>query len=232
MIRTFSGARAALTLISLLAAGTASAAGTPATLSLDLGTTGVGAHVGMPLGQQLGVRVGAGFLSHKFDGSTSTIDYNIDAKLRSADALLDWYPAAGSGFRLSAGIVYDANQFDVTGKPSAGRYLINGVSYAATDVGTLTGAVDYNKFAPYLGIGFGTAPAAMGSSGWGFAADLGGYYQGKGGSHLDSVGCKAVAPICQAIARDVAVERLNLADQVSDVPKIYPVLRISATYRF
>jgi hypothetical protein len=220
-------ARAAACVLATLLGGTAHA---QVGLSLDAGTTGVGGHVSMPLGQQLSARFGAGYLSHKFDGSTSTIDYNIDGKLRSADALLDWFPTAGNGFRLSAGLVYDANQFDVAGKPSAGRYLINGASYAATDVGVLTGAVEYGKIAPYLGIGYGKTPGA--ARGWGFAADLGGYYQGKGKARLDSVGCKAAALICQAIARDVAVEQAHLADQVSDVPTIYPVLRLSATYKF
>jgi hypothetical protein len=198
-------------------------------VSVDAGTTGLGAHLSLPLGSQFGARFGAGYLSHRFDGNTSSIDYNINGKLKSADALLDWFPFAGRGFRLSAGAVYDANQFEVTGKPLAGRYLINGVNYTATDVGVLSGTVDYNKFAPYLGIGYGNAPAA---SGWGFAIDLGAYYQGKGSSRLNSVGCKAMAMICQAIARDVAVEENRLADQVSDVPKVYPVLRLSLGYRF
>jgi hypothetical protein len=214
----------------LLAALLAGAAQAQTGISLDAGTTGLGGHVAVPLSAQLAARFGAGYLSHKFDGSTSTIDYNINGKLRSADALLDWFPAAGSGFRLSAGAVYDANQFDVTGKPSAGRYLINGVSYAATDVGVLSGAVEYGKLAPYLGIGYGTAPAT--ARGWGFAADLGGYYQGKGKSRLNSVGCKAAAPICQAIANDVAVEQARLADKLSDVPTIYPVLRVAVSYKF
>src|SRR5450830_56157 len=205
--------RAAVLLTTLLGG----AAQAQTRISLDAGTTGVGGHL-------------SGYLSHKFDGSTSTIDYNINGKLRSADALLDWFPAAGSGFRVSAGAVYDANQFDVTGKPSAGRYLINGVSYAATDVGVLSGAVEYGKLAPYLGIGYGSAPAT--TRGWGFAADLGGYYQGKGKSRLNSVGCKAAAPICQAIASDVAVEQAHLADKISDVPSIYPVLRVSVAYTF
>lgn len=220
--------------LGLLAAVASFSAQAQVAVTADLGTTGAGAHLVVPLGSQAGsqfnVRFGGGYLSHTFDGSTNSIDYRIDGKLRSVDALLDWFPAAGSGFRLSAGAVYDGNKFNVTGKPSAGRYLINGVSYAATDVGILTGAVDYSKFAPYLGIGYGNAPAA--ASGWGFAADLGGYYQGKGESRLNSVGCTAVALVCQAIARDVAVEQARLADQVSDVPKIYPVLRVSLSYKF
>lgn len=198
-------------------------------VSLDAGTTGVGGHLALPLGERFGARFGAAYLSHRFDGSSNSIDYQIDGKLKSADALLDWFAFGGQGMRLSAGVVYDANQFKVTGKPSAGRYLINGVNYAATDVGVLSGAVDYAKFAPYLGLGYGNAPTA---SGWGFAADLGAYYQGKGSARLDNVGCKAVALVCQAIARDVAVERTRLADQVSDVPKLYPVLRASLSYRF
>ena len=218
--------RAAVLLTALLGGAAQAQVG----ISLDAGTTGVGGHLSVSLTGQLAARFGAGYLSHKFDGSTSTIDYNINGKLRSADALLDWFPAAGSGFRVSAGAVYDANQFDVTGKPSAGRYLINGVSYAATDVGVLSGAVEYGKLAPYLGIGYGTAPAS--THGWGFAADLGGYYQGKGKSRLNSVGCKAAAPICQAIASDVAVEQAHLADKISDVPSIYPVLRVAVAYTF
>ena len=50
----------------------------------------------------------------------------------------------------------------------------------------LSGAVEYGKLAPYLGIGYGTAPG--GTRGWGVAADLGGYYQGQGKSRLNSVG--------------------------------------------
>ncbi|MDB5959835.1 MAG: histidine kinase [Massilia sp.] len=199
-------------------------------VTADLGTTGVGGHLVVPMGGKFNARFGAGYLSHSFDGSASTIDYNIDGKLRMVDALLDWFPAAGSGFRLSAGVVYDGNKFDFVGTPSAGRYRINGVNYSALDVGVLKGSLDYSKLAPYLGIGYGNAPAA--SAGWGFAADLGAYYQGKGDARLNSVGCTANALVCQAIARDVAVEQSRFADQVSDVPKLYPVLRASLSYKF
>jgi hypothetical protein len=207
-----------------------SAAQAQLAVTVDLGTTGAGAHLVVPMGTQWNARVGAAFLSHEFDGSTNAIDYRIDGKLRMAEALLDWFPVAGSGFRLSAGAVYDGNKFDLNGKPSAGRYLINGVSYSALEVGTLKGVLDYSKFAPYLGIGFGNAPAA--SAGWGFAGDLGGYYQGKGSARLNSVGCTASVPICQAIARNVAIEESRFADQISDVPKIYPVLRVALSYKF
>lgn len=199
-------------------------------VTLDAGTTGLGGHLVVPMGAQLNARFGAGYLSHTFDGTSKQIDYSIDGKLRTVDALLDWFPAAGSAFRLTGGVVYDGNKFNVTGKPSQGRYIINGVSFAATDVGILTGAVDYSKFAPYLGIGYGNAQAA--SRGWGFAADVGAYYQGKGKSRLNSVGCTAAALVCQAIARNVAVEESNLADSVSDVPTLYPVLRVAVSYKF
>lgn len=199
-------------------------------ITADLGTTGIGAHLVVPVSPQLNARIGAGYLSHTFDSSSNAIDYSIDGKLRSADALLDWFPSTGSGFRLTAGVVYDGNKFDVTGKPKQGRYTINGVSYAATDVGILSGAVDYSKIAPYIGIGFGNALTT--SAGWGFSGDLGAYYQGKGDSRLNSVGCTAAALICQAIASNVAVEQSRLADQVGDVPKVYPVVRVSLSYKF
>lgn len=222
--------RTAVRLAIVAAAFSASCAQAQVGVTLDVGTTGVGGHLVVPLGAQVNARFGAGYFSHNFEGSTDTIDYDIDGKLRTVDALLDWFPSATSGFRLSAGVVYDGNKFDVVGRPSAGRYVINGVSYAAADVGTLSGAIDYAKFAPYLGIGFGGAPAS--ARGWGFAADLGAYYQGKGDSRLNSVGCGANVLICQAIARNVAVEQARLAEQVSDIPKVYPVLRVAVSYRF
>lgn len=199
-------------------------------VTADLGTSGIGAHLVVPVTAQLHARFGAGVLRHTFDSSSKAIDYSVDGKLRSADALLDWFPLAGRQFRISAGVVYDGNRFDVTGKPSAGQYLLNGVSYSAAAVGILEGAIDYSKLVPYLGIGFGNAITT--SRGWGFGGDLGAYYQGKGKARLNSVGCSAGVAVCQAIASHVAVEEARLAEQLNDVPKVYPVLRASLSYRF
>lgn len=199
-------------------------------ITADLGTTGLGAHLVVPVGPTVNSRFGLNFA--KFTGSASegSIDYDVRARLRTADFLVDWYVRDNSSFHLSAGLVYNGNKFDAKGRPSAAGYTINGVNYRSADVGTLDGNLVYKKAAPYIGIGWGNAIKA--GPGWGFMSDLGGFFQGKGKASLASVGCTAAAAVCQAIARDVAVEQASFASQISDVPRIYPVLRAAVSYRF
>jgi hypothetical protein len=200
-------------------------------ITADLGTTGLGAHMVVPVTPTVNGRFGVNFAKFNASGSEGSIDYDVRARLRTADFLVDWYVRDNNSFHLSAGLVYNGNKFDAKGRPNnAGGYTINGVSYRSADVGTLDGNLVYQKAAPYLGIGWGNAIKA--APGWGFASDIGGFFQGKGKASLASVGCTAAAIVCQAIARDVAVEQASFARQISDVPRIYPVLRAAVSYRF
>ncbi len=56
--------------------------------------------------------------------------------------------------------MYNGNNFDVTAKPTNRAFDFNGVSYAAAYVGSVTGEVNFNTIAPYLGIGWGKAPGS------------------------------------------------------------------------
>lgn len=200
-------------------------------VTADLGTTGLGVHLVTPLSPTVNGRFGLNGAGFTVSGSEGAIDYDIHARLRSADLLVDWYVRDGSSFHLSAGLVYDGGKFDARGKPNnGGSYVINGVSYRAADVGVLDGRLVYAKAAPYLGIGWGNALAT--TPGWHFTSDLGGFYQGKGDASLSNSDCSASAAVCQALARDVAAEQASFARQISDVPRIYPVLRAAVSYRF
>lgn len=200
-------------------------------ITADLGTTGLGAHLVVPVTPTVNSRFGVNFAKFTASGSEGAIDYDVRARLRTADFLVDWYVRDNSSFHLSAGLVYNGNKFDAKGRPNnTGGYNINGVSYRSADVGILDGNLVYRKAAPYIGIGWGNAVKA--APGWNFTSDLGGFFQGKGEARLANVGCTAAALVCQAIARDVAVEQASFARQISDVPRIYPVLRAAVSYRF
>lgn len=209
----------------------ASAVQAQVAVTADIGSTGIGAHLSVPLASKVNGRFGLNYFNYNFNKRANAIDYAIRARLQTADLLLDWYLRENSNFHLSAGLVYNGNQFDGKGKPASnGNYTINGVSYKASDVGTLDGGVEYRKSAPYLGIGWGNALAA--GPGWHFTSELGAFYQGKGDAKLVSVGCSASVLVCQALARDVAVEQVKFGDQVQDIPRLYPVLRAAVSYRF
>jgi hypothetical protein len=199
-------------------------------VTADLGTTGVGAHLVLPIQPQLNGRVGLNYFNYDVDHSAGSVDYNARAKLKTFDLLLDWYPSATGIFRLTAGALYNGTRADVTGRPNAaGTFTINGTQYSAGDVGRLEGKADFRKAAPYIGIGWGNALAK--ESGWSFGADVGAFFQGSARVRLNSVGCQASSAICSQLARDVAVEQANLEDD-ADSFKVYPVLRAAVSYRF
>ena len=200
-------------------------------VTADVGTTGLGAHLVAPLAPTVNARFGLNGGNLNASGSEGAVDYDIRAKLRTVDLLVDWYVGDNSSFHLSAGLVYNNSRFDAKGKPNnGGVYTINGVNYRASEVGVLDGSLVYRKAAPYIGIGWGNAVKA--APGWNFTSDFGGFLQGKGEARLVNTGCTAAPAVCQAVARDVAREEATFASQASDVPRIYPVLRASLSYRF
>lgn len=211
----------------LLAAGAAQA---QVGATLDLGTTGVGAHLVLPIAPGLNGRLGVNYFKHDFTKRAGLVDYDLDGKLQTVDALLDWYPRAGSHFRLTGGVLYNDTRFDALARPDQlGIFRLNGVQYSGTDVGVLVGKVDFRKAAPYLGIGWGNAFNT--ERGWNIGGDLGVFYQGSARVSLRSERCTVASALCERLARDVAAEQARLADDASDY-KFYPVLRASLSYRF
>ena len=198
-------------------------------LTTSIGTTGLGLHGAMPLSHNLNARLGGNFLNYSRSGNTSDIDYEFDLKLKSIDALLDYYPNT-SGFRMTGGIVLNGNRMDATGRSSAaGTYTFRGRTYSVADVGTVEGEVDFRRVAPYLGIGWGSSGAGV--KGWSLAADLGAIFQGSPRTSLTSTQCTAPSPVCAQFAEDLAAENRELSNEVKNF-KFYPVVRFGATYRF
>lgn len=223
--KQFSLAVAAL----LLSAGASAQVGVTA----DLGTTGVGAHVVIPMETYLNGRFGVNYIKHDFDKTTDKVHYDVAGKLLTVDFLFDWYLRQGSDFRLTGGVVYNGNRLSADGRPNAsGQFTLNGHTYTTKDVGALIGTVDYRKAAPYFGIGWGNALAkASNGRGWNVNADLGVYYMGNPNVKLANLGCGAATAVCTTIAKDVAVERVKLQDD-ADKLKVWPVLRVGVGYAF
>jgi hypothetical protein len=213
----------------LVLAGTAQA---QVGVSADLGSTGAGVHLVVPMASNLNGRFGGNYLQHDFDRTSNGAQYLVKGKLQTFDMLLDWYVLDGSTFHLTGGLVYNGNRFAVTSKANQqGLITVNGHTYSAATVGELKGSIDYRKAAPYLGIGWGNALAADRQGHWSFNTDLGVFYQGKSNFVLGSDGCTAAQTVCNTLNQDIAKERLRLADD-ADSLRFYPVVRASLNYRF
>ena len=206
------------------------AAGAQVGVTADLGSTGAGFHLVVPMETYLNGRFGVNAFHHDFNRTTNGVDYDIKGKLQTFDILFDWYLREGSSFHLTGGLVYNGNKFDATANPNQlGKFTLNGNTYSAADVGILSGRIEYRKAAPYLGIGWGNALAPARK--WNVSADLGMFYQGKPNVQLASIGCTVSNAVCGALAKDVAAERVRLQDDADEL-KVYPVVRVSLGYRF
>jgi len=189
------------------------------------GTLGIGGEV--TVGILPGINFRTGYNSLNYDGNTSKsdIDYDYKLKLSTFPLLVDWHPLPISGFRITGGAMINNNKIDATGQ-AQGTYTIGDASYTASQIGTLTGKIDFNSIAPYAGIGWGNAvsthlPLTI-------TCDVGVMFQGTPKVSLDATG---------PIASD-ATFKANLAKEEADIKdktdgfRYYPVVSLGLSYKF
>lgn len=189
-----------------------------------VGFLGYGIEFSAGVSDRLSLGVGFNNARRKRQDTTEGVDYEYDLRLRSGEVMANFHPFAGA-FRLRAGALLNRNEFLLTGRPSgSGTYEFNGVSYQASEVGTLTGKVSFNKSAPYLGLGWGNRP----NGSWGLTFDLGAVYQGKPKLSLEATGGIAPPP---SLAADLEAERRQAEEDLSSF-KWYPVVQLGLYFRF
>ncbi len=146
---------------------------------LSAGTAGGGVAVGHSINRKLAARLGvnlftySGTLKSGKDTDNLQIGFDYTLKLKTTNLLFDYYPFSQSGFRLTGGAFYNLNQISFFGKPVK-DVSFNDITFTVDEVGTLDGKATFNKFAPYIGLGFGN-PYTRGRLK--FMADVGFFYQ-------------------------------------------------------
>lgn len=133
------------------------------------------------------------------------------------------HPFSGS-FRITGGAMINNNELSLAAN-SAATYDIGGTTYTAAQVGKLGATVDFNKFAPYVGIGWGYSP----STGVGFSLDAGVLLQGAPNVDLYSKGGTLSGdPGLQA---ELAAEEKNAEDDLKKFDTL-PVISAGLNIRF
>jgi hypothetical protein len=196
-------------------------------IGVRAGTLGIGVELSYPISQRFGVRLNVDSYKYSKTFKQDDIEYDGEAKLKTGSLLFDWYPFANN-FRISAGPMYNGNKLGLTGKPSGGTFTIDGVVYNASDVGTLNGQVDFKKYVPYAGIGYGR-PIGTGLS---LTFDLGVVFQGTPTATLSATcGPTATPTICAQLQSDVASQQQTANDNLKDF-RYYPVVTLGLAYTF
>ena len=158
-----------------------------APLTVRVGTTGFGLEGSTALNEKVDLRAAGSLFLLGVIRKESDVSFDADLKLRSLAAYVDLHPTGGT-FRFTGGLVYNKNRVEATGVPTGGgTFELNGVTYQASDVGRLTGVgrIGTRTWAPYLGIGFGSA---RGDTRLFFALDLGVVFQGPPRVDLAAMG--------------------------------------------
>lgn len=81
-------------------------------------------------------RLGVNFFDFGIQAEESDIDYDANVQLLSVSVLVDWFPSKRSGFRVTAGLVYNNNKVDATAQPTA-TLDIGGVDFPTAVLGQL-----------------------------------------------------------------------------------------------
>jgi len=198
----------------------------PADTSLGLrgGTLGGGVELSYALSQRAAVRLNADGYNRTQSKTHDNIDYDMKLKLQTGSLLGDWFPFANN-FRISAGAMLNRNKFSMKGQPTGGNYTINGQTYTAAEVGSFDAEVDFNKAAPYFGIGYGRPI----NSGLSLTFDLG--VMSQGSPHSKITATCGTGPNCARLQNDAAAEQSKLDDSLHNF-KYYPVISLGLAYTF
>jgi len=201
----------------------------PADTSLGIraGTLGGGVDLSYALSQRVAVRLNADGYNRTQSKTHDNIDYDMKLKLQTGSLLGDWFPFANN-FRISAGAMFNGNKLALKGLPTNGFYTINGVPYNTAQIESLDATVDFNKAAPYIGIGYGRAI----TRGLSLIFDAGVMFQGSPKSKIDlTCGPLATPPECAQAQSDARAEQSRLDESLHSF-KYYPVISVGLAYTF
>lgn len=190
---------------------------------IQAGTLGAGLNVGYNFNDMFGLRANINGLKVSRDVNVGDLKYNGNAKLLTAGILADYHPFE-NGFRLSAGAYYNDNKIYGHGYSTKTYYGLD-----PNDFGYEDASVKYNKFSPYLGVGYDVNITENLS----FVSDLGVLYQGKGKVKNSTV-CYSQF-VCTILSDKLNEENESQKYKIQDKAdklQFYPVLSIGLSYSF
>ena len=193
------------------------------TVGVTGGTLGIGPEASYRFSKSVAVRGNLTFLNVDRSVDSDDIEYNGDLKLGSGGVMADFHPF-GNGFRVSAGARINSNKVRLRATPTA-DVEVGDETYSPSEIGTLSGTVKANDFAPTLTVGWGGGL----TKGLKVGVEAGAMFHGSPRvRNLSASGSLASDPDFQASLRDESDE---IEDDI-DKYKIYPVVQLSIGYRF
>lgn len=192
-------------------------------ISAKIGTLGITFEGITSLSENLNVRGGISFFNYSYNSDKNTSDdysFNADLKLSSISILADWYLFGGTFFRLTGGALINMNKINAKAAPTK-TYNVGGDEYTPDKLGNLNIDISFQKFSPYIGIGFGNP--LDGPSGLAFTVDIGSAYQGAPNAGLSAKGL---------LEPSAAPDQEKQLESNLSWFKWWPVITLGFTYEF
>ena len=202
---------------------------------------GIGVEGAVELTRKSNLRGGFNLFSYDFSETKDNLVYNAGLRLRSAEALYDWFPFGGK-FHLSGGaLLYNGNNITAKVSPSGGQsFTLGGVSYTSDPTNPIAGnatlGLDHNRVAPMGLVGWGN-PIPRSGRRVGVNFELGAVFIGSPQSTLSLTGGACVsAGVCLNAATDpsvqsnIAAEKKKL-DHDASFLHVLPVISIGFSFR-
>lgn len=194
-------------------------------VSLKLGTLGVGVDLEHMFNKKFALRLNVNGLKVSKSKSIEGIDYDLDLKLLTAGLLADYHPWESS-FRLTAGAYYNKNKITGHAEPTQSKSItIGDKTYTYSDKISVDAKIDFKKFAPYIGFGWSSTEV----NGWHFTADIGAMYHGTPKVSLKSYTTNNA--IKAQLETETKKEEQELYNKVKKY-KWYPVVSIGIQKKF
>ncbi len=208
----------ALVLPSLAAAQENENAESRLILGPNAGNLGVGPEAGIRLNDHFGLRVGANYVSFENEREGQEPEFNFNVTPPAAGAMLDYFPFEG-GFRLTGGLRYKAETPDLIEGPSS-AITLGGLPFTPSSSRSPGAGQNYIGYAPYGGLGL---QSRFWEGRLELVFDLGVYYQAPTDETDNSNGA--------AEGSDTNAELESSEDDLRFLD-LYPIIGLSATYRF
>jgi hypothetical protein len=182
-------------------------------------TLGLGAELSYRPSDRVGVRGGFNYFQLTRESDVQGIAYRVTPHLENGTVILDFFPLGGS-FHLSGGLLFNHNEGRLVARLTE-DVVIGNDTYTPSQVGSLTGIVDFKKTAPYAGIGF------SGQGRVSFLFDLGVGFTGTPRANLTGTTNLTGQAKAQFDA-DILSEQVQLRADIADKSylKYHPVLSL------
>ena len=209
-------------------------------IGVKASTLGIGADVAVPVGQRANIRGGINAFNYSRNFDRDGITYGGTLWLRSAEALVDFFPTGG-GFHISPGVlIYNGNTVKATALVPGGQtFNLGNSTYLSNPANPINGSgkLTTNKVAPMLMLGFGNlVPRTRHFS---VSFEFGAAFHGTPKATLDLAGsaCDLSGVNCRNAATDPTVQS-NVQAEVDKLNKsaapwkVYPVVSLGFGYKF